>query len=89
MKMGSNFKKAIFDEHVQAGILGWREKVKKKKALRGAFSSKAVGRSTEGSSSVNGSAIVGTSSEGATTRIQMANLVQKENEGNEIQPSNT
>ncbi|XP_057517488.1 MLO-like protein 1 [Amaranthus tricolor] len=88
-QMGSNFKKAIFDEHVQAGILGWREKVKKKKALRGAFSSKAVGRSTEGSSSVNGSAIVGTSSEGATTRIQMANLVQKENEGNEIQPSNT
>lgn len=88
--MGSNFKKAIFDEHVQAGILGWREKVKKKKGLRGAFSSKDVGRSTEGSSSVNGSTTVGTSTEGdATTRIQMANLVHKGNEGNEIQPSNT
>lgn len=76
MKMGSNFKKAIFDEHVQAGILGWRDKVKKKKALKDA---------------VNGSTASGTSTEGPTTRIQMARLIQKENgnAGSEIQPSNT
>lgn len=75
-QMGSNFKKAIFDEHVQAGILGWRDKVKKKKALKDA---------------VNGSTASGTSTEGPTTRIQMARLIQKENgnAGSEIQPSNT
>ncbi|KAH9613210.1 hypothetical protein KSS87_004171 [Heliosperma pusillum] len=36
-QMGTNFKKAIFDEHVQAGILGWRAKVKKKHTLRGSL----------------------------------------------------
>lgn len=36
MKMGSSFKKAIFDEHVQAGIIGWAEKVKRKKGVRAA-----------------------------------------------------
>lgn len=73
--MGSNFKKAIFDEHVQANILGWRDKAKKKKGLKGS----ANGGSTTG----------GTPTEGSTTRIQMARLVQKTKEGNEIQPSNT
>ncbi|XP_021762740.1 MLO-like protein 1 [Chenopodium quinoa] len=73
-QMGSNFKKAIFDEHVQAGILGWREKVKKKKGLKG---------------SVNGSTTGETSTEGSATRIQMARLFQKDKEGNEIQPSST
>lgn len=34
MKMGSYFKKAIFDEHVQEGLVGWAEKVKKRKGLR-------------------------------------------------------
>ncbi|XP_021842834.2 MLO-like protein 1 [Spinacia oleracea] len=74
-QMGSNFKKAIFDEHVQANILGWRDKAKKKKGLKGS----ANGGSTTG----------GTPTEGSTTRIQMARLVQKTKEGNEIQPSNT
>jgi len=31
MKMGTTYKKAIFDEHVQVGLIGWAEKVKKKK----------------------------------------------------------
>lgn len=31
MKMGSYFKKAIFDEHVQEGLLVWAQKVKKRK----------------------------------------------------------
>ncbi|XP_059456705.1 MLO-like protein 1 [Corylus avellana] len=30
-QMGTTFKKSIFDEHVQAGLVGWAEKVKKKK----------------------------------------------------------
>uniref|UniRef100_A0A803L853 MLO-like protein n=1 Tax=Chenopodium quinoa TaxID=63459 RepID=A0A803L853_CHEQI len=74
-QMGSNFKKAIFDEHVQAGILGWREKVKKKKGLKG-----SVNGSTTGETSTD---------EGSATRIQMARLIQKGKEGNEIQPSST
>lgn len=36
MKMGTFFKKSIFDEHVQVGLVGWAEKVKKKKGLRAA-----------------------------------------------------
>ncbi|XP_021282490.1 MLO-like protein 1 [Herrania umbratica] len=35
-QMGSSFKKAIFDEHVQVGLVGWAQKVKKKKGLRAA-----------------------------------------------------
>ncbi|XWS58615.1 hypothetical protein CRYUN_Cryun08bG0049800 [Craigia yunnanensis] len=35
-QMGSSFKKAIFDEHVQVGLVGWAQKVKKKKALKAA-----------------------------------------------------
>ncbi|KAL2935768.1 MLO-like protein 1 [Bienertia sinuspersici] len=79
-QMGSNFKKAIFDEHVQAGILGWREKVKKKKGLKGM---------------ANGTTAAGTSTNGSTTtttsiaNIQMGRLGQQEKEGNEIQPSGT
>ncbi|KAJ0080126.1 hypothetical protein Patl1_23599 [Pistacia atlantica] len=35
-QMGTFFKKSIFDEHVQAGLVGWAEKVKRKKGLRAA-----------------------------------------------------
>lgn len=38
MKMGTTFKKSIFDEHVQAGLVGWAEKVKKKKGFKGSGS---------------------------------------------------
>ena len=33
-KMGSYYKKEIFNEHVQQGVLGWAEKAKKKSGLR-------------------------------------------------------
>lgn len=33
--MGTRFKKVIFDEHVQAGLLGWAQKAKKKKESKG------------------------------------------------------
>ncbi|GAB2226367.1 hypothetical protein Droror1_Dr00022171 [Drosera rotundifolia] len=37
-QMGSSFKKAIFDEHVQAGLLGWAQKAKRRKGLKAASS---------------------------------------------------
>lgn len=33
-QMGSYYKKEIFNEHVQQGVLGWAEKAKKKSGLR-------------------------------------------------------
>ncbi|KAL9259591.1 MLO-like protein [Drosera capensis] len=33
-QMGSNFKKAIFDEHVQAGLIGWAQKAKKRRSWK-------------------------------------------------------
>ncbi|XP_039063444.1 MLO-like protein 1 [Hibiscus syriacus] len=33
-QMASSFNKAIFDDHVQASLLGWAKKVKKKQALK-------------------------------------------------------
>lgn len=34
-QMGSSFKKAIFEEHVQESLVGWAQKVKRRKAVRG------------------------------------------------------
>ncbi|XP_028755651.1 MLO-like protein 1 isoform X2 [Neltuma alba] len=34
-QMGTHYKAAIFNEHVQEGLAGWAERVKKKKALTG------------------------------------------------------
>ncbi|KAK2638431.1 hypothetical protein Ddye_026226 [Dipteronia dyeriana] len=33
-QMGSSFKKEVFDEHVQVGLIGWAQKVKEKKGLK-------------------------------------------------------
>ncbi|XVF06731.1 hypothetical protein REPUB_Repub06bG0075900 [Reevesia pubescens] len=35
-QMGSSFKKGIFDEHVQVGLVGWAQKAKKNNALKAA-----------------------------------------------------
>ena len=32
--MGSSFKKAIFEEHIQEGLVGWARTAKKNKGLR-------------------------------------------------------
>jgi len=37
-QMGSCYKKEIFNEHVQQGVLGWAQKVKMRKGLKGAAS---------------------------------------------------
>lgn len=48
--MGSHYKRAIFNEHVQVGLVGWAEKVKKKKAQK-ADSSQGSSHDHEGSNS--------------------------------------
>lgn len=47
--MGTFFKKEIFDEHVQQGLVGWAQKAKKRKALKNGTGSSAG--STHGPSS--------------------------------------
>ncbi|GAA0140630.1 hypothetical protein LIER_01939 [Lithospermum erythrorhizon] len=41
-QMGTHFKKSIFEEHVQVGLIGWAEKAKKKGGLKGAFGAGAA-----------------------------------------------
>ena len=41
--MGTSFKKEIFEEHVQVGLIGWAEKVKKRKGLGSPLRPKAAG----------------------------------------------
>lgn len=48
LQMGSHFKKSIFDEHIQAGLLGWASKAKMKRGLKAA---------TDGGSSTDGSTV--------------------------------
>lgn len=48
--MGTNFKRSIFDEHIQVGLVGWAQKVKQKKGLKAAFGGTNHGGSTDGSS---------------------------------------
>uniref|UniRef100_A0A2N9J8M1 MLO-like protein n=1 Tax=Fagus sylvatica TaxID=28930 RepID=A0A2N9J8M1_FAGSY len=48
--MGTTFKKAIFDEHVQASLVGWAQKVKRKKGLKAAGNGSGQDSSHESSS---------------------------------------
>ncbi|XP_057474072.1 MLO-like protein 1 [Actinidia eriantha] len=63
-QMGSSFKKAIFEEHVQVGLVGWAQKVKRKNQLKAA----SPNGSAEGSSN-NGS---------STPGIQLGRIAQKD-----------
>lgn len=73
MKMGTHFKKSIFEEHVQVGLVGWAQKVKKKHGLKAALGGSTQGGSTEGSSS---------------SGIRMAALGRKETKPEtEVQPA--
>ncbi|KAK4270037.1 hypothetical protein QN277_023124 [Acacia crassicarpa] len=51
-QMGTHFKKAIFDEHVQVGLVGWAQRVKKKNEHKNDHSSQGQGSSHDASSSV-------------------------------------
>ncbi|KAE8679013.1 MLO-like protein 1 [Hibiscus syriacus] len=69
-QMGSSFKKAIFDEHVQVGLVGWAQKVKKKKGLK-ATSQAAAEVNPEESPSVS---------------IQMGRVLRNASDPHEIHP---
>lgn len=45
--MGTHFKKSIFDEHVRVGLLGWAQKAKQKKGLKGAVAGSNQRNSTD------------------------------------------
>jgi mlo protein len=64
-QMGSSFKKSIFDEHVQVGLVGWAQKVKEKTKLKAATNGSREGSSTDGS----------------TVRIQLGRVTGKESGG--------
>lgn len=72
-QMGSTFKKAIFEEHVQVNILGWANKAKKNK-FKAFTNGSAQHSSTEGSPSA---------------RIEMGRLARKEPAAEEIKPATT
>ncbi|EPS69012.1 hypothetical protein M569_05755 [Genlisea aurea] len=57
-QMGTHFKKSIFDEHVQAGLVGWAQKVKKRKGLGSGSGSGSAAVTGEGSN--HGAASAGT-----------------------------
>lgn len=64
MKMGSTFKKSIFDEHVQVGLVDWAQKVKKKTQKKAANNGSRDGNSS--------------STDGSTVRIQLGRVTGKE-----------
>ncbi|KAL5990714.1 hypothetical protein ACLOJK_011618 [Asimina triloba] len=76
-QMGSSFKKAIFDEHVQEGLVGWAQEVKKRK-----------GAGTKVVNTRNSSSHVG-SSDGSSLGIQLQNVGQRQStiEEGTIHPS--
>ncbi|KAM7273278.1 hypothetical protein ACFE04_027942 [Oxalis oulophora] len=75
-QMGSSFKKAIFDEHIQVGLVGWANKVKKKKTLK-------VASNQPGSGSSFGT---GHSPGSSSVAIQMGRLIHSDSAPAEIQP---
>ncbi|KAK8480541.1 hypothetical protein V6N13_031449 [Hibiscus sabdariffa] len=70
-QMGSSFKKAIFDEHVQVGLVGWALKAKKKKGLKAATQT-AAGNPPEQNPSIS---------------IQMGRVLRNASAPEEIHPS--
>ncbi|KAL4631744.1 hypothetical protein ACB092_04G001100 [Castanea dentata] len=48
-QMGSSFKKAIFEEHIQEGLVGWARTAKKNKGLRKAANGSTTTTTTRGS----------------------------------------
>ncbi|MQL76184.1 hypothetical protein Taro_008582 [Colocasia esculenta] len=59
-QMGSSFKKAIFDEHVQEGLVGWAQKVKKRKGAKTVHGENSPSHRDSG--------------EGSTAAVQMQNM---------------
>nr|AQX37912.1 MLO family protein [Hevea brasiliensis] len=76
-QMGSSFKKAIFDEHIQEGLVGWAKQAKKKTVLRKA----ANGSSQVGHKEDSPGAVLLTKigSERSTTEERKAGEISQEN----------
>ncbi|XVE62438.1 hypothetical protein DITRI_Ditri06bG0118300 [Diplodiscus trichospermus] len=70
-QMGSSFKKAIFEEHVQVGLVGWAQKAKKKKGLK----------ASEGAAQAN------REEHPSVAGIQMGGVLRKASAPEEIHPS--
>ncbi|KAL3649230.1 MLO-like protein 1 [Castilleja foliolosa] len=66
-QMGTHFKKSIFDEHVQVGLVGWAQKAKKK-GLKAALGGSTEGSSTGGGGSSLGIQLTGNGSNKNTTK---------------------
>ena len=77
--MGSSFKKAIFDEHVQVGLVGWAQKVKRKKGLKAAVDGSGSGSGLgSGSGAAQQSSHDGsTSATSSSMGIQLGRLANK------------
>ncbi|KAF3447559.1 hypothetical protein FNV43_RR12746 [Rhamnella rubrinervis] len=75
-QMGSSYKKAIFDDRMQVGLLGWAQKVKEKKGLKAASEASGSGSGTGQATSNNGS----------TMGIQLGRMPHKAS-SEEIQPA--
>lgn len=73
-QMGSTFKKAIFDDHLQVGLVNWAQKAKKKKGLRAAA----------GDGSGSGQA---SSHDGSTIGVQLGRVFRKASAPGETQPT--
>ncbi|CAH8301311.1 unnamed protein product [Eruca vesicaria subsp. sativa] len=89
-QMGSNYKKAIFEENVQVGLVGWAQKVRNKRAGNG-----TEGSSKPGTSPGAGAASAATPGAGAGAGagfagIQLSRLTRNnagETKQNEITPA--
>ncbi|KAL3828984.1 hypothetical protein ACJIZ3_017786 [Penstemon smallii] len=73
-QMGTHFKKSIFDEHVQVGLVGWAQKAKRNKGLKATHGGSTQPGSTQAVSSHGGSTQGGSAQVG----IQMGGIGQKE-----------
>jgi mlo protein len=72
--MGSSFKRAIFEEHVQAGLLGWAAGAKKRKG-KGAATGGTNYAGNAGGTNYAGNA--GGTSYAGNGGVQMANVVNE------------
>ncbi|OMO58709.1 Mlo-related protein [Corchorus olitorius] len=83
-QMGSSFKKAIFEEHVQGRLIGWAQNAKKRKALKSASEGTSltgtVHSASEGSSQA-------ASVERPSVAIQMGRVLRNASAPEEIHPA--
>jgi mlo protein len=87
--MGSSFKKAIFEENVQVGLVGWAQKVKQKRDLKAAASNGDEGSSQAGPGPDSGSGSAPAAGPGAGFAGIQLSRVTRNNAGdtnNEITP---